>query len=343
MAEVDGREGASWDASGLDELLALLAEGSLSARLTALAGEEAFGHIDVIAGGIADVRAGADRGDEAMVAIRRRAGSLRVLPRLPHPTQASLDPPGERQGPLGQRPVAALMRYCEEYVLTCALILERGSEVARIVYRRGEITATLVDGTDAPHRLPDVMSWSEGTFRIDLDELPAPRRSPRKAGPEPSTLFGYPAMSPRTPPPAQRPTPRVPMAAVASDPAANRPTPRAPMHTQPGPPSARDGAATVLAPGAFAHTRPTRPATTAVPPSVLGDRPGPTLHSTAAIPAGARPTLATGAAAISRPVTLDEAPPPAGYLARPLIVHVLVGVLLGLVIVAGYWFVYFES
>ena len=71
------------------------------------------------------------------------------------------------------------MRYCEEFVLTCALELARGAENARISYRRGEIVRTLVDGSESPERLPDVMAWHEGSWRIVLPQLNLPR--PRKA------------------------------------------------------------------------------------------------------------------------------------------------------------------
>src|SRR5205814_112949 len=97
-------------------------------------------------------------------------------------------------------PLAALMRYCEQYAMTCLLEVWRGGEQATINYRRGEIVSTTVDGNDDPEQLPEVMTWSQGQYRIVLPPLvlPAPPRPSRPVQPvhpsasaEQRTLFGY--------------------------------------------------------------------------------------------------------------------------------------------------------
>jgi hypothetical protein len=329
MATSQGRE-TNWEGGTLTELLSFLAESSLSARIEAFDTSGRLGHIDVIAGGVADAAAGDKKGDDVVTALGKRIGAhFRVELRLPHPTDATLDPPGDREGPLAKRPVAALMRYCEEFVLSCALILEQKGEVARIVYRRGEITATLVDGADAPHRLPDVMGWSEGTFRIDVVAPEMPRRSPtaaKKAGAEVSTLFGYPVPGAKAPPlgpaPAitvagprigERPTPRVPLSVVNPDPVSTRPTPRAA-------PAAVLTSASNPAPAPIQLTAVASPGKNraAADASIPGAIPAQLSHTN-------RPH--------SGPLRLPET----GFLAQPVIVHVFVGVALGLLAVAGYW------
>jgi hypothetical protein len=342
MAAADGRAGIAWESGSLDDLLGFLAEGSHSARVHALVGADEVGHIDVIAGGLADARAGDLRSDEAVNALGKRPEvELRVESRLPHPTLAGLDPPGDREGPLGDRPVAALMRYCEEFVLTCALILARNEEIARIVYRRGEITATLVDGVDATHRLPDVMGWTDGTFRIEVEppELPrkagAPLKAPAAPAETPTTLFGYPSPAIAALPLGQRPTPRVPPSALTGGDASTRPTPRTPVstvglaaatpphETQAVKPARTDAAATVLAPGS--KRGPT--------PKALEKAPqGP--------PLAAPPHLTATASAVPAAARIARVEPDAiesGFLAQPVIVHAIVGVGLGLLAVAGYW------
>jgi hypothetical protein len=333
MPTAEGRDGTTWEGGSLDELLAFLAESSLSARIVAWHPTGRLGHIDVIAGGVADATAGDKQGDAAVAALGKREGAqYQVELRLPHPTKATLDPPGDREGPLATRPVASIMRYCEEFVLSGALVVEQKGEVARIVYRRGEIMATLVDGADAPERLPDVMGWSEGTFHIDVVAPELPRRTPAKpkpAGPhDVSTVLGYPVpgMKPpgAEPSPAQpitvsgprlgeRPTPRVPLAVATPDPASSRPTPRG-------------------APGVMTSAAPA--------PIPLRTVTGTAKMRAAVVPA---PRPATAGAVPQRPSHANvgqEEPlrlPETGFLAQPVIVHVFVGVALGLLGVAAYW------
>jgi hypothetical protein len=343
MATSQGRDTTAWEGGSLPDLLSFLAEASLSARIEASDAPTSgnrVGHIDVVAGGVAEAEAAGKQGDDAVAALAKRDGThFRVELRLPNPS-GTLDPPGDREGSLATRSVAAIMRYCEEFVLSCALVLEQKDEVARIVYRRGEITATLVDGADAPQRLPDVMGWVEGRFHIDVVAPEVPRRarigtpasSPaaaKKAGVEVPTLFGYPtpgakpAPTPASVPAApitvagprlgERPTPKVPLAVVTPDPVSNRPTPRTPSS------AVASRIATPTAPirlTAIVATTKTRPPITgAAMPGAVPTRPS---HS-------------------GFPRTSELRLPETGFLAQPVIVHVFVGVALGLLAVAGYW------
>ena len=88
--------------------------------------------------------------------------------RLPDPESGSLSEPGPNQGSLKERPLASLMRYCEEYVLTCRLEVWRGQDRAAISYRRGEIIGTIVGGSEGSERLPEVLGWSDGSYEIIL-------------------------------------------------------------------------------------------------------------------------------------------------------------------------------
>jgi hypothetical protein len=346
-----GRDG-TWEGGSLNELLSFLAEHSLSARVEAFGDASAdgagkpVGHIDVVAGGVSDAAEGkpgeGKQGDDAVALLSKRPDThFRVELRLPSPA-GTLDPAGEKEGSLATRSVAAIMRYCEEFVLSCALVLERKGEVARIVYRRGEITATMVDGADAPDRLPDVMGWSDGSFHIDVVAPEMPRRPPaatpaaaKKPGGDVSTLFGYPVPGPKPAPSpaeprapltvagpriAERPTPKVPMSVVSPDPLSSRPTPRAPTAAVPAAPAKK--------------ATPTGPAPTA--PIQLT-----TVASGKSRPA---PDPATIPGPIPDQLTHARFPHPAelripenGFLAQPLIVHVFVGVALGLLAVAAYW------
>ncbi len=199
MITADSGRTLDWEGGTLDELLGLLGEPALSAYIEAVrpGSGQAVGEIHVVAGGVSETIAGEHRGDEGLSYIKKIPGlRFRVTPALPN-DEGLLLPPPDDEGQLSQRPVTALMRYCEEFVLTCALELARGQENARISYRRGEIIRTLVDGSESSERLPDVMGWSEGSWRIVLPQLNLPRpKKPQRPAPGElggGTLFGIPA------------------------------------------------------------------------------------------------------------------------------------------------------
>jgi hypothetical protein len=151
--------------------------------------------VHMVAGGVSESISGSLRGDEALAQLKRLTmAHFRVEPCVPEPESGGISPPGPEEGQLSERPLAALMRYCEQYAMTCLLEVFRGGEQATISYRRGEIVSATVDGHDGAELLPEVMTWTDGQYRIVLPPLvlPAP---PKPAKPptstEQRTLFGY--------------------------------------------------------------------------------------------------------------------------------------------------------
>jgi hypothetical protein len=356
-----------WDAGTLEELLALLAEAALSVRVEALHPErdEKIGELHVVAGGVSETIAGDRRGDAAMTYLRQIPG-LRFLahPTLPDPEEGNLGAPGPLEGSLATRPPPALMRYCENFVLTCALELRQGDDHVRVSYRRGEILRTLVNGSESGERLPEVMSWTEGTWRITLPQLtlprpPKPTRPPRGGtSVDSSTIFGYQVQ----PPPAE-------VTATAA-----APPPAAPATYQPTVPysssatlrRASDGATPMVETGGRApaiaagegQTEP-REGVAAKPESRREHRPEPaTLEARReGKPDGKREKKPDGKLEEKADLAVDaqraptpRVPPPAAAPARTsrssrgagsflasLLLHALLGVALGLAIVGGYW------
>jgi hypothetical protein len=102
------------------------------------------------------------------------------------------------------------MRYCEDYVISCAIEVWRGNETARVDYRRGEISGVTVGGIDAPERLAEVMQWASGNYRLNVPDISLPAVAPKRTtagvmpvvapapGPSPAarsatkTIFGIP-------------------------------------------------------------------------------------------------------------------------------------------------------
>ncbi len=164
-----------WEGGSLSELVAILQAAALPVRIEVIApgttGSNA-GEVHLLAGGLADAFAGSLRRDDALAALQRMEGArFLVESRLPDPVSGSLGEAGPHAGSLKDRPVAALMRYCEDYVLTCRVEVWRGQDRAVISYRRGEIIGTIVGGSEGSERLPEVLAWSDGEYEIIL---PAP-------------------------------------------------------------------------------------------------------------------------------------------------------------------------
>jgi hypothetical protein len=327
-----------WEGGTLEELLSLLAEAALSVRVEALHADrdEKLGEFHVVAGGVSETIAGERRGDAAMTYLRQIPG-LRFLasPVLPNPEDGSLGPPGPLEGTLAERPPPALMRYCENFVLTCALELRHADDHVRISYRRGEILRTLVNGSESGERLPEVMSWTEGTWRISLPQLALPR-PPKAARPlrppavDSSTIFGYQVQpvpaSASAPPPAPMSEAMQVTVPYGSGNATSLPGITAPISI-----AARPGSDS-----AHVTERVRR----------LADAPTPMVEAIA------RPQLKTEDRLIPepRPATPSPATPlpastphperprqGAGSFVASLLLHALLGVALGLAIVGGYW------
>jgi hypothetical protein len=178
MGRTENRQ-VLWRDGSLDELVAMLSGPALSVRIEVLVqsgiGERVVGEVHMVAGGIADAVAGDRRGEQAMEYLLGRPQSgFRIEHCAPDPEGGTLSPPGPEEGTLAGRSIAEIMRYCENYVMTCLLDVWRGNERATISYRRGEIASITVNGTDAPARLSEVLAWTEGMYNLVLPPLILP-------------------------------------------------------------------------------------------------------------------------------------------------------------------------
>jgi hypothetical protein len=167
-----------WTGGQLSELISVLSGAALPTRIEVFGPDSSTpaGEVHLLAGGMNDAIAGELRGQDAVAALQKLNKARFVIEtRLPDPESGSLTKPGPSDGGLAERPLVELMRYCEDYVLTCTLEVWRGEEQARLSYRRGELVSTLVGGSDAPDRLPEVLAWKEGFYEL---ALPPPATPP---------------------------------------------------------------------------------------------------------------------------------------------------------------------
>ena len=199
-----------WSGGSLTDLIALLSAPAVSARVEVipLGAESPIGEVHLVAGGVSDSIYDGQATDDALDKLLTiTPARFRVDPRLPQPQTGDLGTPGPESGTLDGRPLAHLMRYCEDYVITCAIEVWRGNETARVDYKRGEISGVTVGGIDAPERLAEVMQWASGNYRLNVPPISLPAIAPRRptapvmpvVAPEPArqssatkTIFGIP-------------------------------------------------------------------------------------------------------------------------------------------------------
>jgi hypothetical protein len=230
-----------WSGGSLDDLMAFLSGPALPARVEVLPpkGDTALGEVHLLAGGVSEALYAGKSTDDALDKLRGVNGPrFRIEPRLPNPVDGDLGSPGPESGTLDVRPLAHLMRYCEQYVITCGIEVWRGSETARVEYRKGEISGVTVGGIDAPERLAEVMQWSSGNYRLSIPRLTMPESVPkvvvRAPAPAPAAPapVAAPASAPVAAPPARPPaTPaaaRLPATPPSARPAATPPPPQTP-------------------------------------------------------------------------------------------------------------------
>ena len=136
-----------WSGGDLDDLIAILSAPAVSARVEVLGatGDAAIGEVHLLAGGVSDSIFNGKAIDDALDRLRAENPTrFRVEQRLPNATDGNLSDPGPETGTLDGRALAHLMRYCEDYVISCSIDVWRGSETARVEYRRGEISGVTV-------------------------------------------------------------------------------------------------------------------------------------------------------------------------------------------------------
>jgi hypothetical protein len=181
-----------WNGGSLSDLIALLSAPAASARVEVvpLGSDVPVGEVHLLAGGVSDAIYNGQATDDALDRLFTvTPARFRVEPRLPHPKTGDMGQPGPESGTLDGRPLAHLMRYCEDYVITCQIEVWRGNENARVDYRRGEIAGVTVGGIDAPERLAEVMQWSSGNYRLNVPPITLPPTAPKHAPtPSPSAV-----------------------------------------------------------------------------------------------------------------------------------------------------------
>jgi hypothetical protein len=268
-----------WSGGDLDDLIAMLSAPALSARVEVLgpSGDAAIGEVHLLAGGVSDALYSGKSTDDALDKLRAaKPTRFRVEQRLPNPTDGDLTYPGPDSGSLETRTLAHLMRYCEDYVITCAIEVWRGNENARVEYKRGEPGNVTVGGIDAPERLAEVMRWSSGNYRVIVQPLKLPAVAPKR----PQAAAAAAAKVPAPAPSAQAARQQSATKTIFGMPAAEIIKARAAAE------AAKAAAAAAAAATPARTTSPTSPATPAASPPAASVAPPPAAAPVKATPPG---------------------------------------------------------
>jgi hypothetical protein len=264
-----------WTGGDLDDVIAILSAPAVSARVEVLApkGDEVLGEVHLLAGGVSDSIFAGKSTDDALDRLRTlNPTRFRIEQRLPNPIDGSLTNPGPETGTLDGRALAHLMRYCEDYVISCVIEVWRGNETARVEYRRGEISGVTVGGIDAPERLAEVMQWSSGNYRLIVPPFQMPATAPKRIKLDKSAVTPVPvpaasAQAARQHATATKTIFGMPVADIAK--ARIAPATAKPAASTPAPqPVAAQAAPAVQPPAARAATPPTGQSPVATPPGV---------------------------------------------------------------------------
>ncbi len=306
-----------WNGGSLTDLIAILSAPAVSARVEVIpvGGDSPVGEVHLVAGGVSDSIYNGQATDDALDRLLTvTPARFRVDPRLPHPQTGDLGTPGPDSGSLDGRPLAHLMRYCEDYVITCAIEVWRGNETARVDYKRGEISGVTVGGIDAPERLAEVMQWASGNYRLNVPPIKLPATAPKR-----TTAAAIPVAPAPEPEPARGGITKTIFGMPQSEVAAARAAAEAIMQAQgvgtPKPPEVEPPPVVTVAPApAPAPLRPPGVAPSAVPPPVASDR-GSVVKTMFGVPA---PDLPQGIASVAPSAPAASAAPPVVQAAAPV-------------------------
>jgi hypothetical protein len=308
-----------WNGGTLSELIALLSAPAVSARVEVIpVGAEApIGEVHLVAGGVSDSIYNGQATDDALDRLLTiTPARFRVDPRLPHPVTGELGTPGPDAGTLDGRPLAHLMRYCEDYVITCAIEVWRGNETARVDYRRGEISGVTVGGIDAPERLAEVMQWASGNYRLNVPAVNLPAVAPKGRVSAPMMPIVAPVPAPVAAPARASATKTI-FGIPQSELASARAAAEAIMHAQGvgtpappevAPPPAVDPAVAAAAASAAIAVKPPGVAPSAVPAPMAVER-GSATKTIFGVPAPSLENLVPPAAAPVQPARAEAAAP----------------------------------
>jgi hypothetical protein len=200
------------EVTSIDGLVAHCESGRFTGILRMRA-REGIGELWFLSGVADEVHFGVSTRDEAMDRMRSATdATYELVARLPHPA-GGFKKRFPSKGSIVTATPVTLMRYCEQYALTCTLAVESGDVLVEARYELGDLVS--VETTADDDGITAMLEAQEGTYEFTLPPVELPAGTP--------VLPPAPALAESIPPPSMPPESLGFRALLEAKPAVGRP------------------------------------------------------------------------------------------------------------------------
>jgi hypothetical protein len=138
--------------------------------------KEGIGEVWLLSGLTDEVSFGTSSGDEAMDRMRTATdATYELVGRLPHPG-GGFKKRFPSKGSIATATPVTLMRYCEQYALTCRLAVESKNVLVEATYDLGDLVG--VETTADDDGITAMLEATEGTYEFTLPRVELPPGTP---------------------------------------------------------------------------------------------------------------------------------------------------------------------
>ena len=163
------------EATSIDGLVAHCQSGRFTGILRVRA-REGIGEVWFLSGMTDEMHFGVSTGDEALERMRKATeATYELIARLPHPA-GGFKKRFPTKGSIATATPVTLMRYCEQYALTCTLAVESHDVLVEVKYELGELIS--VETTASDDGITAMLEAQEGTYEFTLPRVELPAGTP---------------------------------------------------------------------------------------------------------------------------------------------------------------------
>ena len=151
-------------------------EGARFTGILRMRAKEGIGEVWFLSGVADEMQFGTSTADEAMDRMRKATeATYELVSRLPHPS-GGFKKRFPAKGSVATATPVTLMRYCEQYALTCSLAVESRDVLAIATYELGDLVS--VETTADDDAITTMLEAEEGTYEFTLPRVELPAGTP---------------------------------------------------------------------------------------------------------------------------------------------------------------------